>query len=108
MYNRLLIVLAATLASATNHIASAQEVTLKGITSFAENTFYSRGFESFIEKVKADGKGSSKSPTSANRRRCRHSRLAMRSKVGSSTLPTGAFYTNLMPEADTTVHRGYL
>jgi len=57
VYNRLLIVLAATLASATNHIASAQEVTLKGITSFAENTFYSRGFESFIEKVNADGKG---------------------------------------------------
>ena len=31
--------------------ASAQEVTLKGITAFAEQTFYSRGFEKFIAKV---------------------------------------------------------
>ena len=38
-------------------IAGAQEVTLKGITSFAEKTFYSRGFERFIDKVNADGKG---------------------------------------------------
>lgn len=37
--------------------ADAQEVTLKGITSFAEKTFYSRGFEKFVDKVNADGKG---------------------------------------------------
>src|SRR5262245_65947526 len=57
MSNRLLIVLAASFVSASTPMASAQEVTLKGITSFAENTFYSRGFERFIEKVNADGKG---------------------------------------------------
>src|SRR5262245_55923358 len=57
LHNRLLIILAASFASVSTHMANAQEVTLKGITSFAENTFYSRGFERFIEKVNADGKG---------------------------------------------------
>lgn len=33
--------------------AAAQEVTLKAITAFAEKTFYSRGFEAFIDKVNA-------------------------------------------------------
>jgi hypothetical protein len=37
--------------------AAAQEATLKAVTSFAEKTFYSRGFERFIDKVNADGKG---------------------------------------------------
>ena len=37
--------------------ADAQEVTLRGVTSFAEKTTYSRGFEKFIERVNADGKG---------------------------------------------------
>src|SRR5215472_17030221 len=35
----------------------AQEVTLRAVTAFAEKTTYSRGFEAFIERVNADGKG---------------------------------------------------
>ena len=35
----------------------AQEVTLRAVTAFAEKTTYSRGFEKFIERVNADGKG---------------------------------------------------
>ena len=32
----------------------AQEVTLRGVTAFAEKTTYSRGFEKFIERVNAE------------------------------------------------------
>ena len=37
--------------------ASAQEVTLRAVTSFAEGTQFSKNFERFIEKVNTDGKG---------------------------------------------------
>src|SRR5215210_5412814 len=37
--------------------ATAQEVTLRAVTSFAEGTQFSKNFERFIEKVNADGKG---------------------------------------------------
>ena len=37
--------------------AFAQEITLRGVTAFAEKTTYSRGFEKFIERVNAEGKG---------------------------------------------------
>ena len=38
-------------------VAVAQEVTLKAVTSFTENTTYSRPFERFINRVNQDGKG---------------------------------------------------
>src|SRR5215470_11292764 len=102
MYIRLLIALAASLASTSTHLASAQEVTLKGITSFTEKTFYSRGFERFVEKVNADGKaviqinyiGGPKAmpPFEVGN--------ALKGGVVDIANATGAFYTNLMPEAD--------
>src|SRR5260221_11473912 len=57
MTKRLAIAALAALASLAGATANAQEVTLKGITAFAEKTFNSRPFERFIEKVNADGKG---------------------------------------------------
>ncbi len=36
--------------------ALAQEVTLRGVSSFAEGTQFSKGFERFIERVNKDGK----------------------------------------------------
>ena len=57
MRNVLSTALAAFLLATAAGSAGTQEVTLKGITSFAEQTFYSRGFEKFIAKVNADGKG---------------------------------------------------
>jgi len=57
MLKRLPTALAALVVAGSFGTASAQEVTLKGISSFAEKTFYSRGFERFIDKVNADGKG---------------------------------------------------
>ena len=37
--------------------ASAEEVTLRAVSSFAEGTEFSKNFERFIDKVNADGKG---------------------------------------------------
>jgi hypothetical protein len=43
------VALSSLILSASATVASAQQVTLKGITSFAEKTFYSRAFEKFVE-----------------------------------------------------------
>jgi TRAP-type C4-dicarboxylate transport system substrate-binding protein len=82
--------------------ADAQEVTLRGVTSFAEKTTYSRGFEKFIERVNAEGKGvvhinyiggpKAMPPFEVGN--------ALKNGVIDIANVTGAFYTNLMPEAD--------
>ena len=38
-------------------VAAAKEVTLKGVSAFAEGTRYSKNFERFVEKVNKEGKG---------------------------------------------------
>ena len=82
--------------------ADAQEVTLRGVTSFAEKTTYSRGFEKFIERVNAEGKGvvhinyiggpKAMPPFEVGN--------ALKNGVVDIANVTGAFYTNRMPEAD--------
>jgi TRAP-type transport system periplasmic protein len=82
--------------------ASAQEVTLKGITAFAEQTFYSRGFEKFIAKVNADGKGVIQINYIGGPKAMPPFEVGNALKTGVVDIAndTGAFYTNLMPEAD--------
>jgi TRAP-type transport system periplasmic protein len=82
--------------------ASAQEVTLKAVTSFAEGTQFSKNFERFIEKVNADGKGVVKINYIGGPRAMPPFEVgnAVRTKVVDIANVTGAFYTNLMPEAD--------
>jgi TRAP-type transport system periplasmic protein len=82
--------------------ANAQEVTLKGISSFAEKTFYSRGFERFIEKVNTDGKGVIQINYIGGPKAMPPFEVGNALKVGVVDIAnaTGAFYTNLMPEAD--------
>jgi TRAP-type transport system periplasmic protein len=102
MRNCLAATFAALMLSATPGLAGAQEVTLKGISSFAEKTFYSRAFERFIEKVNADGKGlvrinyiggpKAMPPFEVGK--------ALAGGVVDIANVTGAFYTNVMPEAD--------
>jgi TRAP-type C4-dicarboxylate transport system substrate-binding protein len=82
--------------------ASAQEVTLRAVSAFAEKTTYSRGFELFIERVNKDGKGvlqinyiggpKAMPPFETGN--------ALKSGVIDIANSTGAFYTNVMPEAD--------
>ena len=89
------------LALATN-AALAQEVTLKAVTSFAEKTQFSRNFERFIDKVNADGKGVVQINYIGGPRAMPPFEVgnAVRTKVIDIANVTGAFYTNLMPEAD--------
>src|SRR5687767_10042456 len=82
--------------------AMAQEVTLRAVTSFAEKTFNSRGFERFIEKVNADGKGVIQINYIGGPKAMPPFEVgnALKSGVVDIANATGAFYTNLMPEAD--------
>jgi TRAP-type C4-dicarboxylate transport system substrate-binding protein len=93
---------AALLIVAAAGVASAQEVTLKGITAFAEKTFYSRGFERFIDKVNADGKGVIQINYIGGPKAMPPFEVgnALKNGVVDIANATGAFYTNVMPEAD--------
>jgi TRAP-type C4-dicarboxylate transport system substrate-binding protein len=81
---------------------AAQEVTLKAITAFAEKTFYSRGFEAFIDKVNADGKGLVQITYIGGPKAMPPFEVgnALKGGVVDIANATGAFYTNVMPEAD--------
>ena len=102
MHSRLYVALAALLLVISVNAAKAQEVTLKGITSFAEKTFYSRGFEKFIEKVNADGKGVIQINYIGGPKAMPPFEVgnALKNGVVDIANVTGAFYTNVMPEAD--------
>jgi TRAP-type C4-dicarboxylate transport system substrate-binding protein len=82
--------------------ASAQEVTLRAVSSFAENTQFSKNFERFVAKVNADGKGVVQINYIGGPRAMPPFEVgnAVRTKVVDMANVTGAFYTNLMPEAD--------
>lgn len=82
--------------------AGAQEVTLRAVTSFAEKTQFSRNFERFIDRVNETGKGQVKINYIGGPRAMPPFEVgnAVRTKVVDIANVTGAFYTNLMPEAD--------
>src|SRR5215813_12846578 len=82
--------------------AAAEEVTFKAISAFAEKTFYSRGFERFIDKVNADGKGQVQISYVGGPKAMPPFEVGNALKGGVVDLAnvTGAFYTNVMPEAD--------
>jgi len=99
MLKRLSTALAALLVAGSFGAANAQEVTLKGISSFAEKTFYSRGFERFIDKVNADGKGVIQINYIGGPKAMPPFEVgnALKGGVVDIANVTGAFYTNLMP-----------
>ena len=88
--------------AAMSQTTMAQEVTLKAVTSFAEKTQFSKNFERFIDKVNADGKGKVQINYIGGPRAMPPFEVgnAVRTKVVDIANVTGAFYTNLMPEAD--------
>src|SRR5436190_23967741 len=87
---------------ATASAAPAQEVTLRAVSSFAEGTEFSKHFERFVEKVNSDGKGLIKINYIGGPRAVPpfEGGNAVRTRGGDVAKVTGAFYTNLMPEAD--------
>jgi TRAP-type transport system periplasmic protein len=92
----------AALAAALPSSVSAQEVTLRAVSSFAEGTQFSKNFERFIEKVNRDGKGVVQINYIGGPRAMPPFEVgnAVRTKVVDMANVTGAFYTNLMPESD--------
>ena len=102
MDRRLVSIVSALVLAGTMTAAHAQEVTLRAVTSFAEGTQFSKNFERFIEKVNKDGKGVIQINYIGGPRAIPPFEVgnAVRSKVVDIANVTGAFYTNLMPEAD--------
>lgn len=92
----------AALAAVLPLTAQAQEVTLKAVTAFAEKTTYSRGFERFIDRVNAAGKGVVQINYIGGPKAMPPFEVgnALKNGVVDIANSTGAFYTNVMPEAD--------
>jgi TRAP-type C4-dicarboxylate transport system substrate-binding protein len=99
---------AATLAAAVLGLclapgALAQEVTLKVVSAFPENLYYVKRLNEWIQKVNAEGKGTLQlnfiggSPKVMSAFEVGN---AVKTGVVDIAMSTGAFYTNLMPEAD--------
>lgn len=82
--------------------ASAQEVTLRAASGFTENTEFSRNFERFVEKVNKDGKGQIQINYIGGPRAIPPFEIgnAVRSRVIDIANAPGAFYANIMPEAE--------
>src|ERR1700730_1392257 len=82
--------------------AVAQEVTLKAITAFTENTTYSRPFERFINRVNEDGEGVLRINYIGGPKAMPPFEVgnALKGGVIDIANAAGAFYTNVMPEAD--------
>jgi TRAP-type transport system periplasmic protein len=95
-------IMLAALFALTADAAAAQEVTLRAVTSFAEKTQFSKNFERFIDRVNETGKGQIKINYIGGPRAMPPFEVgnAVRTKVVDIANVTGAFYTNLMPEAD--------
>src|SRR5246127_5826454 len=96
------IVIAGALFVAALPTASAEEVTLRAVSAFAEKTTYSQGFERFIERVNQQGKGVLQINYIGGPKAMPPFEVgnALKSGVVDVANSTGAFYTNVMPEAD--------
>ena len=82
--------------------ALAQEVTLRAVSAFAENTEYVRKLEGFIKQLNAEGKGSLQINFIGGPKAMPPFEVgnAVRTGVVDIGMSTGAFYTTIMPEAD--------
>src|SRR5438270_1069727 len=80
----------------------AQETTLRVVSAFSENTQYVKTLEGFIGKVNAGGKGVVQLNFIGGPKAMPPFEVgnAVRTGVVDLALTTGAFYTNIMPEAD--------
>jgi TRAP-type C4-dicarboxylate transport system substrate-binding protein len=90
------------LAAAAPALAQAQEVTLRVVSAFAENTTYVKNLEPFIQRLNAEGKGRLQLNFIGGPKAMPPFEVgnAVRTGVVDIGMTTGAFYTNIMPEAD--------
>ncbi|MBW7850942.1 MAG: TRAP transporter substrate-binding protein DctP [Rhodospirillales bacterium] len=82
--------------------AHAAEVTLRGVNAFQEGTAFAKPFEDFIGKVNEDGKGLIRINYIGGPRAMPPFEVGNAVKTGVVDIGnvTSAFYTNLMPEAE--------
>src|SRR5580698_11174019 len=87
---------------ACSSAATASEVTLRAISAFNEKTTYSSGIERFINRVNEDGKGILRINYIGGPKAMPPFEVgnALKNGVVDIANTAGAFYTNLMPEAD--------
>src|ERR671919_1976736 len=80
----------------------AQETTLRAVSAFAENTQYVKNLMPMIQKLNAEGKGVLQINFIGGPKAMPPFEVgnAVRTGVVDMALTTGAFYTNIMPEAD--------
>ena len=83
-------------------IAAAQEVTLRVVSAFAENTTYVKNLEPMMKNLNAEGKGVLQLNFIGGPKAMPPFEVgnAVRTGVVDIGMTTGAFYTNIMPEAD--------
>ncbi len=83
-------------------LAAAQETTLRVVSAFAENTTYVKNLEPFMKKLNAEGKGTLQLNFIGGPKAMPPFEVgnAVRTGVVDVAMTTGAFYTNIMPEAD--------
>lgn len=84
--------------------AQAQEVTLRALSTFGKGTFFAKNYDRFITKVNAEGKGVLQinligGPEAIP---AMEGGSALRNGVVDMLNSGGAFYTNVLPEADFT------
>jgi TRAP-type C4-dicarboxylate transport system substrate-binding protein len=81
--------------------ASAEQVTLRAVSSFAEGTFFARNFERFVEKVNKEGKGLVQINYIGGPKAIPPFEVAnaLRGGVVDMANTTGVYYTNIIPEA---------
>lgn len=82
--------------------AVAQEATLRMVSAFPENSIYVVRLQKWIQKVNAEGKGTLQINFIGGPKAIPTFEVgnAVKTGVVDLALSTGAFYTNLMPEAD--------
>jgi TRAP-type C4-dicarboxylate transport system substrate-binding protein len=80
----------------------AQETTLRVVSAFAENTQYVKNLMPMIDKLNAEGKGRLQINFIGGPKAMPPFEVgnAVRTGVVDMAMTTGAFYTNIMPEAD--------
>ena len=95
------VALAAALAAASG-MACAQEVTLRVVSAFPENLYYVKRLVDWIQKVNAEGKGTLQLNFIGGPKAIPTFEVgnAVKTGVVDIAMSTGAYYTNLMPEAD--------
>jgi TRAP-type transport system periplasmic protein len=82
--------------------AAASEVTLRGVSSFAQGTAFSRPWEAFVDYVNENGQGVLQIQAIGGPEAVPPFEVgnAVQTGVVDMANVTGAFYTNLIPEAD--------